>query len=169
MVIPCQRCNKARATVHLVELEPGGDKQEHHLCAACAAAEGVTTVQHESVNAMLQKFLSTAGSTEHGQDAAATTCPECGMTFREFRQRGLLGCARDYEFFAPLLDPLISRAHEGATEHVGKVPARAGEGAQKRTELRRLRRRLTEAVEREDYENAAKLRDEIEAVDSHDG
>ncbi len=91
------------------------------------------------------------------------------MTFREFRQRGLLGCSKDYEAFASLLDPLIERAHEGATEHLGKVPAQAGKSARRRTELLRLRRQLSEVVEREDYESAAKLRDQIEALDGHDG
>jgi len=91
------------------------------------------------------------------------------MTFREFRQRGLLGCASDYEVFAPFLDPLIERAHEGATEHLGKVPAQAGASARRRTELLRLRRQLAEAVERENYESAAGLRDQIEALNSHDG
>ena len=168
-MIPCQRCNKARATVHLVELEPGGDKHEHHLCDKCAASEGITAVPHESVNAMLQKFLASASSGPQAKDIGATQCPDCGMTFREFRQRGLLGCAKDYEAFAPLLDPLIERAHETASQHLGKVPTRAGQGARRRTEQLRLRRQLSEAVEREDYEAAAKLRDQIEVLDGHDG
>ncbi len=168
-MIPCQRCHKARATVHMVELDPGGDKREHHLCNSCAAAEGITAVPHETVNAMLQKFLASASSGPATKDIGATDCPECGMTFRDFRQRGLLGCARDYEAFAPLLDPLIERAHEGATEHIGKVPAQAGPGARRRTELLRLRRQLSDAVKREDYESAAKIRDQIEALNSHDG
>ncbi len=168
-MIPCQRCNKARATVHLVELEPGGEKHEHHLCNSCAASEGITAMPNESVNAMLQKFLSSAPSGPQSKEIAAASCSECGMTFREFRQRGLLGCAHDYEAFATLLDPLIERAHEGATEHLGKVPAQAGRGAQRRTELLRLRRQLAEAVDLENYESAASLRDQIEALDSHDG
>lgn len=168
-MIPCQRCNKARATVHLVDIDPGGDKHEHHLCNSCAASEGITAVPNESVNAMLQKFLSAASSVPQTKDIAVASCSECGMTFREFRQRGLLGCAKDYEAFAPLLGPLIERAHEGATEHLGKVPAQAGQGARRRTELLRLRRQLSEAVERENYESAATLRDQIEAMDSHDG
>ncbi len=167
-MIPCQRCNKARATVHMVELDPGGDKHEHHFCNSCAASEGITAVPHESVNAMLQKFLSSASSGPQAKDLATPHCPECGMTFRDFRQRGLLGCAHDYEAFAALLDPLIERAHEGATEHLGKVPGQAGQSAKRRTELLRMRRHLSEAVEREDYEAAAKLRDQIEALDHHD-
>ena len=168
-MIPCQRCNKARATVHMVELDPGGDKQEHHLCNSCAAAEGITAMPNDTVNAMLQKFLSSASSGPQSKDIAAASCSDCGMTFREFRQRGLLGCAKDYDAFASLLNPLIERAHEGATEHLGKVPAQAGQGALRRTELLRLRRQLSEAVEQENYESAATLRDKIEALDDHDG
>ena len=61
--------------------------------------------------------------------------------------------------------PLIERAHEGASEHVGKVPASSGDTAKRQARLVKLRRELNQAVEREDYERAAQLRDEIKAVE----
>ena len=83
------------------------------------------------------------------------------MNFAQFRQQGLLGCPHDYDAFEKVLGPLISQAHEGATEHVGKVPSKAGAGRQHQHELMRLRRELDAAVAREDYERAAELRDQL--------
>ena len=164
MGIPCQNCNQAPATVHITDIvPPHGEKRERHLCESCAEAEGITLKQHEPINAILAKFVQQkAGSGL--QEVANLTCPRCGMSFREFRAQGQLGCPHDYEVFAEYLAPLVERAHGGATEHVGKVPQRLGPSLGRRAELLRLRRELTEAVEREDYETAAQLRDRISAL-----
>ena len=91
---------------------------------------------------------------------------QCGRSFQEFQTKGLLGCPHEYEEFRDLLAPLLERAHEGHTQHVGKVPATAGDAVRKQTDMLRLRRELREALEQERYEAAAKLRDEIRALES---
>lgn len=104
-------------------------------------------------------------------------CPSCGMTFEEFRQKGVLGCAHCYAAMEAQLGPLIERAHEGATHHVGKVPRRllkgettaAAERAARllgtmkdhQERIRLLRKQLAEAVGAEQYERAAAIRDEL--------
>ena len=92
------------------------------------------------------------------------TCPICGITFYEFRNQGRLGCPHDYVGFAVELEPLIVNIH-GETKHVGKRPKRSPLGSQTQTELIRLRREMKEAVEREEYERASELRDEIRKID----
>ena len=94
------------------------------------------------------------------------SCPKCGLSFREFRQKGLLGCPHDYEAFRSLLSPLIERAHEGGAQHVGKVPRTAEATVQKQAGLVRLRQELEEAVQQENYERAAKVRDELSALEA---
>jgi protein arginine kinase activator len=84
----------------------------------------------------------------------------------EFQAQGLLGCPNDYDVFRPVLTPLLERAHGGATQHVGKVPATAGESVRRQTGLLRLNRELQEAIEQEDYERAAEVRDQIRALES---
>ena len=101
------------------------------------------------------------------KDVANLTCPKCGITFREFRTQGQLGCPHDYQVFAEFMAPLVERAHGGATQHVGKVPARLGPTASQQSELLRLQRELNDAVEREDYETAAGLRDQIKVLHGH--
>jgi protein arginine kinase activator len=91
-------------------------------------------------------------------------CENCGITWAEFRQSGLFGCANDYVAFEKDLTPLLQRAHEGATHHVGKVPTRRGGTGvpmKRQIDLTKLRKELAKAVEAEDYERAAKLRDQI--------
>ncbi len=83
--------------------------------------------------------------------------------------KGQLGCPHDYEVFRSLLTPLIERTHEGATHHVGKVPTTADATVQKQTGLLKLRRELQEAVEQENYERAARLRDEISILETTEG
>jgi protein arginine kinase activator len=73
---------------------------------------------------------------------------------------GLMGCANCYDLFKDHLDPLLRRVH-GSIAHTGKVPKRTGGRVRVRKEIEELRSKLQEAIKREAYEEAAKLRDEI--------
>ena len=87
-------------------------------------------------------------------------CPECGITFEEFRSKGRLGCPKDYEAFASELVPLLEKVHS-AKKHVGRLPLGRAPDTAREDRLLRLRRELTQAVKDEKYEEAAKIRDEI--------
>jgi len=158
--LPCQACEKRKATVHLTDIAPDGQKQERHLCEHCAQSEGVTPSQtaYVPINELLSGLL---GHKQSVQELADLSCPDCGLTFAEFRNNGLLGCSKDYDVFARALIPLIERAHEGQSHHVGKSPRRHGDQRPEEGELIRLRRELTRAVDSEDYEAAARIRDVI--------
>lgn len=161
----CDNCNRP-ATVHLTEIK-GGKKIEKHLCQECAAqSEGLPVKGHTPINELLTNFvLAHSGMTRE----TGGKCENCGITWSEFRQNGLFGCEYDYQLFEKDLAPLLQRAHEGATHHVGKVPTRRGGSgmpAKKRVDIVRLRKELQQAVEKEDYERAAKLRDQIRAEET---
>ena len=158
----CQNCKQAKATVHITDTFP--ETRDRHLCEDCAAKEGVILKpSHETTQEIIQQFIKHKLGQRVDADKA---CPRCGMTVREFQSRGLLGCAHDYTVFKELLKPLIERAHQGATEHVGKVPATADGTIRKQTGLLRLRRELKEAIEQENYEMAAQVRDQIKAIET---
>ena len=156
----CDNCNK-QATVHLTEIK-SGKKIEKHLCEQCAAqSEGLPVKSHMPINELLTNFVMAHSGL---QKEAGTTCEHCGMTWAEFRQNGLLGCSHDYTLFERDLTPLLKRAHEEHTHHVGKVPARRGGTGvpmKKQVDVAKLRKELAKAVEAEDYERCAKLRDQI--------
>jgi len=156
----CDQCNK-QATVHLTEIK-NGKKIEKHLCEQCAAQNEELPVKGNTpINELLTNFVLAHSGL---QKEVGTACEHCGITWAEFRQSGLFGCEHDYELFERDLTPLLQRAHEGATHHVGKTPARrggTGQVSKRAIDLTRLRKELQRAIEAEDYERAAKMRDQI--------
>jgi protein-arginine kinase activator protein McsA len=91
-------------------------------------------------------------------------CPACGLTFADFRASGRLGCHQDYEHFKKQLLPLLEKIH-GATQHTGKIPLRLGQRVEKQKVLTALRKDLNAAIQREEYERAAELRDKIKVLE----
>lgn len=157
----CQRCKKQAATVHLTEIV-NSEKREKHLCERCASSEGVSVKVDEPINELVAKFvLSQANS----QEIAQLTCGECGITFVQFRNSGQLGCANDYEVFAEPIAALLERAHEGHTQHVGKIPGGKENKHKRQHQMMKLKNQLQSAVEVEDYERAANLRDQIKTLE----
>jgi len=165
-MMQCEKCNKYRATVHLTEIVEG-KRSELHLCEACAQKEGVVVKTQPQLSELLNALLS--AQKDGGQTPTAAdklTCPQCGTTFKQFRDEYLLGCPYDYEVFAEPLRVLIEKHQGGATRHCGKVPSRGHAGAKRQAELMSLRTRLEKAVKDEDYETAARLRDRIKQLEN---
>jgi protein arginine kinase activator len=152
----CERCQD-EATVHLTE-KIDGRRRELHLCAECARKAGLAlpaAAPQMALDAVVQSLI-LAHVGELVGELANTACPHCRLKYMQFRARGRLGCPHDYGVFARGLVPLLNRVH-GATRHVGKVARVRPEAA----ERLRLRAELREAVEREDYEHAARVRDQL--------
>ncbi len=152
----CDNCDRP-ATVYLTEIL-GGEKIEKHLCEHCAAAEGVTIKADIPISQLLEDFVLQTSDQQEGDELK---CEVCGLTFKDFRQKGLLGCPNDYQVFGSALTSLMERSQEGAGQHMGKVPHRAGSDQKKQTTILRLRAELQAAIVNEDYEQAAILRDQI--------
>jgi protein arginine kinase activator len=155
----CDHCDKS-ATHHSVEILKG-QKIEKHLCDEHAAKEGLAIKATQTpINKLLTNFAKT--QTVDATPQPEWTCNHCGMTFAEFREHSVLGCPECYTAFENPLSALLERAHEGGTKHLGKTPRRSDGDDQRQQQLLRLRKRLEEAVTCEDYELAARLRDEIQ-------
>jgi protein arginine kinase activator len=150
-----------------------GKKVERRLCAECAREEGIAVQTNQPLEQIMTSILlSQQQKQEEAKDERpskrpepAKRCGSCGLSFTEFRNKGLLGCADCYRHFEPALTPLLQRSHEGGATHLGKVPSRAGEALDRQQRLSELRRQLAEAVELEKYEKAAELRDEIRTIE----
>jgi len=163
----CDKCDKP-ATVHLIEIIDG-NKIEKHLCEGHASEEGIAVkVTNAPINELLEKFVlkHSGAETAPVETAREMSCGMCGMSYADFRKRGLLGCASCYDAFEAALGPLLTRAHEGADHHIGKVPHRAGADELRQQRLMQLRRELDQAVAAEKYEAAARLRDEVSQLES---
>jgi len=158
----CQICQKNEATVHLTEIADGL-RSEMHLCEHCAQEEGIAVKSHVPINELLSSLLATQPSDDEllGRSEQKIVCPHCGFTLDQFAKEAVLGCPYDYEVFEKSLLPLIEKAHNGKTTHCGKVPSKTSEDTKKEILLCTLRKQLEAAVQNEDYELAAKLRDKI--------
>ena len=158
----CQICNKNDATIHLTEIADG-TRTEIHVCEHCAVEQDIAVKSHIPINELLSNLLASQPADDEltGPSEAELVCPHCGYTLAQFQKEGALGCPADYEVFEKMLRPLIEKAHDGNTTHRGKVPSSAPTDTKEQMELLKLRQQLETAVQNEDYELAAKLRDEI--------
>jgi len=155
----CERC-ASPATVHITEILGEGKFEEHHVCEQC-----YPKYLHDTQNKGASKALTTdAGGAIEEAMFGQQECPRCGMKFIDFRNSHRLGCPQDYEVFRTELMPLLENIH-GETRHCGKTPRRYPQTKKTEAELVQLRQRLKRAVDREDYEEAAKLRDQIKTLE----
>jgi protein arginine kinase activator len=160
--IQCQVCKKNIATVHLTEILKG-KKREIHLCEECAGKKGVAFKSGFSIQDLLTGLAGTAAAQEMAK-MQQIKCPICGLSYLDFRQHGRLGCATDYTVFKEGLVPLLEKIH-GGVQHLGKIPKKCGEACEQGRELLELRQALKQAVDQEDYEQAATLRDRIRTLE----
>ena len=164
----CERCGTRTATVRYAEVVDGS-LTTWHLCEECAGERGVTGSLTSLAGPLVNILM---GLLEGGGEAvppeADPTCPRCGLSYGEFRRVGRLGCGTCYDTFGAQLRPLLRRIH-GSTEHAGCVPTEVSEDHQRRREIVKLKRKLARAVQVEDYELAAELRDTIRSVECEIG
>jgi protein arginine kinase activator len=162
----CQICKKKAATIHLTEIHEGV-RMEMHLCEQCAVDQGIAAKTQISINELLSGLLASQPSDDElfGPSEQRTKCPNCGFTLDQFRKHGVLGCPHDYEVFEKTLLPLIEKAQNGKTTHCGKVPSKTPRDTKKDMKRASLREQLNTAVQKEDYELAAKLRDKLNQLE----
>ncbi|VBB08494.1 uvrb/uvrc motif [Lucifera butyrica] len=165
----CDECKKNPACVHVTKIT-NNQKVERHLCEQCAQSLGEMKVSLNtsfSVHDFLKGMFShdfMEGNHFHNEAA----CPNCGMTYTDFSRGGKIGCGTCYQVFADRLEPLIRRIH-GTCGHTGKVPKRTGGTIEVKQRLKRLRQELERYVAHEQYEQAAKVRDEIRSLEKQLG
>ncbi|MCR2807263.1 UvrB/UvrC motif-containing protein [Paenibacillus soyae] len=165
----CQECGKRPATLHFTKIV-NGDKTEFHICESCARekGEGIPgTPNSFSIHSLLSGLLdfnSPGGAAHTHASPQPVRCEECGLTYSQFSKIGRFGCSSCYTAFADRLDPLLKRVHS-STSHSGKIPKRSGSEIQCKREIEQLRRDMQTYIEKEEFENAAKLRDRIRELE----
>lgn len=165
----CQICGKNPATVHFTEIHDN-QMSEIHVCERCAEEKGMqaSAAQHKFEIADLLAGMVDKMTQTDEERVGRVQCPRCGMLYSNFKETGRLGCAECYTAFQFQLRPLLRRIH-GDTRHRGKHPTRGGEGAARTRQIQRMHDELQRAVEREDFERAATLRDEIRRLEAEQG
>ncbi len=170
----CEKCKKRTATVFYNE-NMNGKVRSYSLCGECAAKlhekgelQDITSMVGSFADPFSELqdhfFSGFFGISPQKELRPERKCPSCGTVYPEIAKSGRVGCPECYSVFADELSRLLQSVH-GTTSHIGSVPARQ-RAMQERTEnLKRLRALQKEAVGREDYETAARLRDEIRALE----
>jgi protein arginine kinase activator len=135
-----------------------------HLCPECAEAQKLLQQEELNLSVILQTVIGQHVSPVT-DELARLSCPLCKIKYMEFRAEGRLGCPHDYQVFRTALQPLLQRIHR-KTHHVGKSPRNAERTRARQAELLELRLKLLRAVEAEDFEKAARLRDLLKQKES---
>ena len=175
----CDVCKTNQATVHLTEIVDE-EMTELHLCEGCARKKSASMEQHFGLSDLLAG-LADFGAQLGEESDVKIACPNCGMTYDDFKRIGRLGCSECYEAFRKSLSGLLKRIH-GSGQHVGKAPK--GKAVQEghheirrnaspepvkekpqKSELEILQEKLKKAIHDEAFEEAATLRDKIRSLD----
>ena len=165
----CEKCNKREATTHFKK-NINGYIEEHHLCSECAKKSPELSEIKQNMNFGLGGFLGgmfSGTKPQHSLDTEQSTdiCPTCKMTYSEFLQKGKLGCGDCYSTFRNRIKRPLKQIH-GTFEHIGKAPERCGEKVILDKKIKTLEAELNAAVLKQEFETAAKLRDEIKLLKS---
>ncbi|MCK5346370.1 MAG: UvrB/UvrC motif-containing protein [Candidatus Heimdallarchaeota archaeon] len=156
----CQVCGKNEATIHLTEIV-NSQMVELHICEECAKDKAVDLVPPIAFTDILSGLVDfTAPKDPYVENI---TCPNCKLTFESFKKNGRLGCAMCYESFKTALLPLIQKVHN-ATHHLGKRPSHLGGSMNMEIEIKELTEKLKNHIGREEYEDAAQIRDKIKML-----
>lgn len=158
----CDICNKKTATVHLTEIIDD-QMSELHLCEECARQKSMQMEQHFGLSDLLAGMVDFEKPVEE-KEAISVKCANCALTYSDFKKIGRLGCGECYTAFKKYLGQLIKKIH-GSVVHFGKIPAKAGKVSKKEVDLQGLRQKLQQAIDREAFEEAASLRDQIKALE----
>lgn len=184
----CQCCNKKPARIRICDVESNNVADQYNICPDCwtfvrrymfemsKPLLPTADVMKEVRELLASKETSLSVPDKPGElavpdkpAAPVPVCPECGMTLAEFKAKGRFGCAKDYEVFAEHLDPLFERIHDATPpRHKGRGPRQASRPeslAERSLRIGRLKQDLKGAVAEENYELAARLRDQINELE----
>jgi protein arginine kinase activator len=161
----CLQCSK-NAVLHITEIRDN-EARAVHLCESCAQLYlgGDGEDEQGIADADIAEKISQLADDDL-EEMDNVSCPNCGIRFNEFRAKGRLSCPQCYDAFGEELLSLLENIH-GDTRHTGKFPRRDPGDSQRHYELIKLRNELRQAVETEDYETAATLRDRIQALETN--
>lgn len=157
----CQNCQKNTATTFLKQTI-NGKTTTVHLCGECAVQMGLSALNNDfSLGGFFSHFFDAPNASAA---ASAQVCPNCGTTLGQITSSGFFGCSDCIENFYDQVAPMITRIH-GNAEHTGKIPKSAGPKIRLKNQIGELKGKLDTAVAAQEYEQAAKLRDEIKNLE----
>lgn len=163
----CDICGKNAATVHLTEIIDS-QMNELHLCEVCAREKSEQMEQQFGLSDLLAGMVEFEKPQKDKEtlEAVSLKCANCGLAYADFKKIGRLGCSECYLTFKKYLGPLL-KSIQGSVMHFGKTPVKVAPVLKKteRIDLEELRQQLKAAIEKEAFEEAARLRDQIKELE----
>ncbi len=167
----CDECGKNKATVHLTEIV-NEQITKLNLCESCAKQKGSDVEQHFGIADLLAALSDVETPSQPavpGAPVLKNKCAQCGLTYEDFKKVGRLGCAECYKSFRTSLAPLLKRIH-GSNQHSGKTPSPVAlkefkVSSKISEELENAKEELQKAIRKEEFEEAATLRDKIKFLE----
>lgn len=165
MPVMCKNCGVRPAKIHYTEIV-NHNVVNMDLCIQCAEEKGIDIKEpgNFSLGDLAAGVFDSVVDTQSDK-IGNVRCPRCGYDYSDFKKVGRLGCAECYRAFETQLLVLLRQIH-GGTQHKGKSPSQLGPKAILRKELMDLRDELVRAIEKEEYEDAARIRDQIKDLES---
>lgn len=157
----CKLCGQP-ASVHFTQIV-GNQITKMDVCESCAQKQGMLELNPLSLMAHLGKHILSEGLKKAMEDV---NCAACGCTLEQFKQRGRLGCGVCYEAFQPVLEWMIKDTYGKSVVHKGKIAERSVLERSLVKDLTKLETDLKWAIDSENFEEAARLRDAIKAFKS---
>lgn len=162
--MPCEECGVNEAC-YTISVMMGGQVNQRHLCADCMARMNmsIATGNIKQLLGAIMSAITGAESLADAMPAADVVCRRCGTALSAFTKSGRLGCPGCYEAFREQLTPMLQQIH-GRVEHAGRRPLDTEEAQRSRSRHEEMQRRMEQAVAEEDFETAARLRDQLRAM-----
>lgn len=166
----CQHCNSKEATTY-IKRTVNGKTTEMRLCADCAAELGYSAIQGMpgfggmGAGSPFDLLGAVFGNGREGSGGQTRRCSACGISFDEIASSGRAGCPDCYTFFEKELAPTVRRIH-GSAKHIGRLPQSASAALRSERELEGLREQMKKAIETQNFEEAASLRDRIRELEA---
>lgn len=165
----CENCKQRPAKVKVTQMH-NGEHFERHYCEVCANSLHPFYVEYKQDPLSLHQLLSnwfdhTDQQLVQRQQSVPVTCEKCDWSFQRFLNEGKFGCASCYDSFREKLPNVFKRLHNGNTAHVGKAPGAFGEKLELKKRIEAIRLQMKNAIETEQFEEAALLRDEARELE----
>jgi len=161
----CEVCKKNQAKIHITQLKEN-KKFMIHICHDCSHEIGIDS-PISGASFSIENFLSDTAQnkkTSVADQSAQPTCPTCGLSYGAFKESSRLGCSNCYDTFATQLKPLLQKVQK-EIKHVGKIPCQGDALLALKRSVTDMKMQLKNAVQKEHFELAAQLRDQIHQVE----
>lgn len=159
----CQKCQQRPANVHITQIV-NGERQETHLCEVCAQDMKIKLGFPQFPMQNFTNLLGFLTQSDVSDKQENSKCPTCRIPYRKIGELGYVGCSECYRSFNPQLGAVLRKIH-GSNKHRGKIPQRLGSAYVLKREIEELKNSLRQEVERERYEEAARIRDQIKELE----